>query len=66
MKWLISIAKEIFGLFVDDGSLAVALVVWVGLVLLVSRFLPAPAIGFAVLLGCAGILAESVLRRARN
>jgi hypothetical protein len=64
MNGLVSIAKEILGLFVDDGSLAIAILVWVGLVLLVAHALPASAIGPAILLGCAAILVENVLRRA--
>jgi hypothetical protein len=64
MNWLVSIAKEIVGLFVDDGSLAIALVVWVGLILLAAQVLPVSMIGPAILIGCAAILAENVLRRA--
>ena len=29
MRWLRSIAREVFGLFVDDASFALAILVWV-------------------------------------
>jgi hypothetical protein len=66
MKVLVTIAKELFGLFVDDGSLALALLVWVGLVWLAGQALQPGAIGIAIFVGCAAILAENVLRRARK
>ena len=31
MKWLGAIAREVFGLFVDDGRFAVAILVWLAL-----------------------------------
>lgn len=68
MNALRSIAREIFGLFVDDGALAVAIVLWVVLLrLILSRLGSSPqagAIVFAAGLGL--ILAESTLRYARR
>lgn len=32
MKWIGAIVREVFGLFVDDGSFAVAILVWLALV----------------------------------
>jgi hypothetical protein len=68
MNALLAFASDIFGLFVDDGSLALAVLVWVALVGLASALLPVPsaAIGILIFLGCAAILAENVLRRARR
>ena len=28
MRWIGTIAREVFGLFVDDGSFAIAILVW--------------------------------------
>lgn len=66
MGWLKTIWAEFIGLFVDDGSLAVAVLLWLGACwLLLPRFgLPSawpPVVLFA---GLVLILAESAVRRA--
>jgi hypothetical protein len=68
MHWLKSIAREVFGLFVDDGSFAVAILLWLALAILVlPRFAPAARwTGPALYAGLAIILIESVLRFARR
>jgi hypothetical protein len=68
MKWLKSCIAELLGLFVDDGRLAVAILVWVAFCGLVLPRLPLPRLWSAPLLfaGLIGILVESVLRRARQ
>jgi hypothetical protein len=68
MRWLQAVLGEVFGLFVDDGSFALAIVVWVGIVWLVRPWLPiSPAwSGIILFAGLALILAESALRRARR
>ena len=68
MRWLRSIAREILGLFVEDGSFAVGILVWVVLAVVV---LPRVAWGArwagpALFAGLAGILIESVLRFSRR
>ena len=66
MRWLKTIVGELFGLFVDDGSFAVAIVAW----LVITWFalpllgLPSGADGLILFIGLALILVESVLRRA--
>ena len=68
MRWLKSIAREVFGLFVDDGSFAVAILVWVVLAGCGAAAV-APAArwtGPALFAGLALILIESVLRFARR
>jgi hypothetical protein len=68
MRWLKSIAREVFGLFVDDGSFAAAILVWVIVAGLVLP-LVAPAAqwtGPALFAGLALILIESVLRFSRQ
>lgn len=68
MRWLNSIWTEAISLFVDDGSLAVAIVIWLAVCWLalarlgLASYLP-PAILFG---GLILILAESALRRARK
>ncbi|KZC27032.1 hypothetical protein RHOFW510R12_35155 [Rhodanobacter sp. FW510-R12] len=68
MSWLKSIFREIFGLFVDDGSFAIAILVWLALLWLALPHLPIPAVWHGVILfaGLIAILIESALRRARQ
>ena len=68
MSWLKSIAQEIFGLFVDDGSFAIAVLFWLAVVILVlPRFAPgARWEGPTFFVGLAVILVESVLRFSRR
>ena len=75
MSWIRTIFQEIWGLFVDDGAFAAAILLWLGLMWflatrpaftqphLSSIHLWSGAILFA---GLAAILAESALRYARN
>jgi hypothetical protein len=62
-----TIFQEIFGLFVEDGYFAVAILGWLGLLWLISPHLPIARVWNAVILfvGLIAILVESVLRRAR-
>jgi hypothetical protein len=68
MKILITILRELWGLFIDDGSLALALVLWcviVGLILPRAVLLGdwnAPAL----FLGCILILLMNVASAARR
>jgi hypothetical protein len=68
MSWLQSIAQEIYGLFVDDGSFAIAILLWLAAVVLVlPRFAQgARWEGPAFFVGLAVILVESVLRFSRR
>jgi hypothetical protein len=68
MTWLRKIAAELFGLFVDDGSFAIAILVWLGVLWLALPHLPINNGWRAIILfaGLAIILVESVLRRARQ
>lgn len=68
MKLLQTIWAELFGLFVDDGSYAVAILVWV---VIVSVVLPrAPALAGwrspLIFVGLAAILLENVFRSVRH
>src|SRR5216683_3577833 len=68
MKWLRTICREILGLFVDDGSFAVAILVWLGVVWILSRHLgPGSVLGTVTLsAGLVLILVESAVRFAKH
>lgn len=68
MAWLKTILHEGYGLFVDDGSFAVAILLWLGLNWqIVPRLGLAPETrGLLLFAGLALILVESALRRARR
>ncbi len=63
-----AVLDEIVGLFVDDGFLAIALVVWCGAIALVASVLPAAlsACGPLLFVGCALILLATVVRSANK
>jgi hypothetical protein len=64
MRWLRSIAREVLGLFVDDGSFAIGIVVWVAIASGLMRWIaPVGRWGGPVLfVGLALVLVESVVR----
>jgi hypothetical protein len=66
MKTLIAILREIASLFVDDGSLALAVlaVVGVAVFLAIGFKVSTPAVGLVLLGGCAAVLIENVIRTA--
>jgi len=68
MLWLRSVLTEIWGLFVDDGSFALAILVWLAACWLVlPRFgVPPEAKGPILFAGFAIVMVESALRRARS
>ncbi len=68
MRWMRTVADEAFGLFVDDGSFAVAILIWLLLLwFAVSRLgVGAEWAAAGLFVGLAAILVESVARRARR
>jgi hypothetical protein len=68
MRWLKSIAREIYGLFVDDGSFAIGILGWVILAVgVLPRVVQASRwAGPALFAGVALILIESALRFSRR
>ena len=68
MPWLRSILAEIWGLFVDDGSFALAILVWLAACWLVLPQFGGPpeAKGPILFAGLAIVMVESALRRARS
>lgn len=67
MSWLKTIWEELIGLFIDDISLAVALVVWLAAagVVLQLKWIPTDLQGPLLTLGLVVIFMENTLRRAR-
>jgi hypothetical protein len=68
MNWIKSIAREILGLFVDDGSFAIGILVWVVAAVVVLPRVASVArwAGPVLFIGLALILVESVLRYSRR
>lgn len=68
MRWIKTILSELFGLFVDDGSFAVSILIWLSLSLLLVPIVHADPAWAAILLfvGLAIVLIENVLRSARR
>lgn len=68
MKWIGTVVREVFGLFVDDGSFAIAILVWL---VLVGLGLPRLGIaagwdGLILFAGLALILVATAAQRARR
>ncbi len=68
MGWVRTVLREIWGLFVDDGSFAAAIAVWVAAMWSTQRWMAlSPRVAGGLLFaGLALILAESVWRFARR
>jgi membrane protein implicated in regulation of membrane protease activity len=68
MNWLKPILREIFGLFVDDASLAAAILLWLSLVKILTPHISIAArwSGIILFAGLALILAESTTRYAKR
>lgn len=68
MKWIKTVLREIFGLFVDDAVFALAILVWLGLMRWMTSRLSLSPTCMAILFfaGLALILIESTARYARR
>ena len=68
LQSLKAILRELYGLFVDDGSFAIAIIVWLVLLWLARPYLHLSGAWIAVVMfaGLVAILIESALRRARR
>jgi hypothetical protein len=68
MSRLGAIFRELIGLFIDDGSLAIGILVWIAIVALALPALGVPEVWRPILLfiGCVVILIENVTRSARR
>jgi len=68
MNRITDVLQELFGLFVEDGSLAIAIVVWICIAAFLFPHLPGGSAwrAPALFLGLALLLFENVLRSARK
>lgn len=68
MKALLTAFEEIYGLFVEDGTLALGILVWVALAIWLFPRLPLSGESRAVLffIGLCVLLVENVARSARQ
>ena len=67
MKPIVALAREIAGLFVDDGALALCILAVVGVSAAMAQLgAPPLATGATLLFGCVVLLAESVRRASRR
>jgi hypothetical protein len=68
MDWFKTIWSELLGLFVDDGSFAIAILVWLGMNWLLSTYLLRQSEwgGVVLFAGLGLILLESTTRRSRR
>ena len=68
MTALMRVAKEIYGLFVDDGAFALAIVLWIVLLRAVAlhAHLAAPLSGFTLFVGIVILLIGSAIRFSRR
>jgi hypothetical protein len=68
MHWLKAAIGEIYGLFVDDGHFALAILVWLLLIWLAVSLLPSLAAwgGIVFFLGLAAILLVNTKQSARR
>jgi hypothetical protein len=68
MNVLIAVLRELIGLFVDDGSLALMILAVVMLAGILATLMPdfQLAAGAVLLFGCLGVLLANVARAARH
>ena len=68
MRALIAILREVAALFVDDGSLALAILAVVAIAAFLTIVLKASAlaVGLVLLGGCAAVLIENIIRTVRR
>jgi hypothetical protein len=68
MGWLGTALRRLVGLFVDDGSLALAILAWLCLIAVAASLWPAGGgwLGVGLAAGLLAILAENVLRAGKT
>jgi hypothetical protein len=68
MTMLTNVLRELAGLFVDDGALALAIIALVVLAAIAATLMPdVPLVAGAILLfGCLGVLLSNVARAGRR
>jgi hypothetical protein len=68
MNLIVAAFKQLIGLFVEDGTLALFLIIWVGIAALGLPRVPIDSSWDGVILfaGCVAILIENVIRASRR
>ena len=68
MSGLMSVLRQFGGLFVEDGSLALAIISIVALADIVALLMPRLSLGAGAILlfGCLGVLMANVMRAAQR
>jgi hypothetical protein len=68
MNFIRIAAKELFGLFVDDGSLALGILIWIGVAAALRwRAVVSPGLcGALMIAGLMALLVENVWRTSRR
>lgn len=67
MTALVNVLREIAGLFVDDGALALAIIGVIAAAAAVAALMPGTlAPGAILMIGCVGVLLGNVVRAARR
>ncbi len=68
MSAVIRVLRQVAGLFVEDGWLALAILGVVALAAVLALLMPrlSPAAGALLLFGCLGVLVANVMRAARH
>jgi hypothetical protein len=61
VKMLASIARELIGLFVDDGMLAIATIAVIGIAAIVASLAPGATAGVVLLAGSLAVLFANVM-----
>ena len=66
MKGVVAVVREIYGLFVEDGAFAIAIVVWLGIFAAIVRYVDASVRGPLLFAGFAVILIVEVRHASRD
>ncbi len=67
MGWMRTVAREVLGLFVDDGSFALAILLWLGVMRFTASHLRPGVLGGVILAaGLLLILLENLVRSSRK
>ena len=68
IKLIGTIGKELYGLFIDDGSLVILLLALIAAAAALVKLLAVPGLlgGVVLLVGCLILLTESVFRASRR
>ena len=68
MKFIANMLRELAGLFVDDGALALAIVCVVAAAAIIAQLMPSVPLlaGAALVFGCLAVLVINVTKAARR